>query len=240
MFKILKNIIQGLLKKFNLQINYANNSRPRYIKAINSLGINLVFDIGANSGQFASSVLEHGFKGKIISFEPTSSAYELLCKNSKSFQNWIVHERTAIGDRCGSIKINIAGNEAASSSILEMGNTHKQNAPASIYIGSEDTRLITFDSIFNNYFTSDNKCLLKIDVQGYEDKVLDGAFKSLQNIIAVKLECSTVSLYHGDKTFEYYFSYFDELGYKLFDIDTGFSNPNTGQLLQFDALFLRS
>ena len=121
-----------------------------------------------------------------------------------------------------------------------MGNTHKHNAPASIYIGSEDTRLITFDSIFNNYFTSDNKCLLKIDVQGYEDKVLDGAFKSLQNIIAVKLECSTVSLYHGDKTFEYYFSYFDELGYKLFDIDTGFSNPNTGQLLQFDALFLRS
>ena len=117
MFKILKNIIQGLLKKFNLQINYANNSRPRYIKAIDSLGINLVFDIGANSGQFASSVLEHGFKGKIISFEPTSSAYKLLCKNSNSFQNWIVHERTAIGDRCGSVKINIAGNEAASSSI---------------------------------------------------------------------------------------------------------------------------
>ncbi|GIS03185.1 MAG: hypothetical protein CM15mP104_4060 [Gammaproteobacteria bacterium] len=56
-----------------MQINYANNSRPRYIKAIDSLGINLVFDIGANSGQFASSVLEHGFKGKIISFEPTSS-----------------------------------------------------------------------------------------------------------------------------------------------------------------------
>ena len=40
-------------------------SRPRYIKAIDSLGINLVFDIGANSGQFASSVLEHGFKGKM-------------------------------------------------------------------------------------------------------------------------------------------------------------------------------
>ena len=73
MFQVFKYIIQGLFKKLNLQINYANNSRPRYIKAIDTLGINLIFDIGANSGQFASSVLENGFKGKIISFEPTSS-----------------------------------------------------------------------------------------------------------------------------------------------------------------------
>ena len=99
-----------------------------------------------------------------------------------------------------------------------------------------------YEEFFSGYKESPEDYLSKTfeDVQGYEDKVLDGAFKSLQNIIAVKLECSTVSLYHGDKTFEYYFSYFDELGYKLFDIDTGFSNPNTGQLLQFDALFLRS
>ena len=55
MFKILKNIIRGLLKKFNLQINYVISSKI----VIDSLGINLVFDIGANSGQFASSVLEH-------------------------------------------------------------------------------------------------------------------------------------------------------------------------------------
>lgn len=240
MLRILKKIIQGLLKKFNLQMNYANNSRPRYVKAIDSLGINLVFDIGANSGQFASSLLREGFKGKIISFEPTSSAYKLLQKNSKSFQNWILHERVAIGERCGSVKINIAGNEAASSSILEMGNLHKQSAPSSVFIGSEDTTLITFDSVFNNYFSSDDKCLLKIDVQGYEHKVLEGASRSLESISAVKLECSIVSLYHDDKTFEYYFNYFDELGYKLFDIEAGFSDPKTGQLLQFDALFIKS
>ena len=239
MFQAFKYIVQGLFKKFNLQINYINDGRPRYIKALESLGINLVLDIGANSGQFASSLLSNGFKGRIVSFEPTSSAYNLLKKNSEGFRNWIIHERAAVGDECGRAKINIAGNEAASSSILEMGHIHKQNAPSSIYIGSEETKLITLDSIFDNYFAIDDKCLLKIDVQGYEDKVLGGALRTLQRVSAVKLECSIVSLYHGDKTYEYYFSYFEELGYKLFDIEAGFSNPQTGQLLQFDAFFIR-
>ena len=239
MLQVCKYIIQGLFKKLNLRLSYINDKRPRYIKAIESMGINLVLDIGANSGQFASTLLSDGFKGRIISFEPTSRAYDLLKKNSEGFRNWIIHERVAIGEKCGRAKINIAGNEAASSSILEMGNIHKQNAPSSIYIGSEETKLITLDSIFDNYFELDDKCLLKIDVQGYEDKVLDGALRTLQRVNAVKLECSTVSLYHGDKTYEYYFNYFEELGYKLFDIEAGFSNPKTGQLLQFDAFFIR-
>ena len=48
----------------------------------------VVLDIGANDGGFALQTLEYGFRGKIISFEPTSEVYENLKKNShcsKSF-----------------------------------------------------------------------------------------------------------------------------------------------------------
>lgn len=99
--------------------------------------------------------------------------------------------------------------------------------------------LITLDSVFKNYASNSSKSLLKIDVQGYEEQVLKGAVDSIQEIHAIKLECSLVSLYDGDRTFEYYFDFFKKNGFELFDIETGFSNQVTEQLLQFDAFFRR-
>jgi FkbM family methyltransferase len=239
MKKLFKIAVKEILKIFNLKLSSYNRSKPRFIKAIDSLGINVIFDIGANSGMFAQITLENGFSGEIISFEPTSKIYEKLKNNSQKFTNWHIHERAAVGEECGSIMINVAGNSASSSSILPMGKAHQDADPVANFVGSERVSLITLDSVFKNYVSQSSKCLVKIDVQGYEEQVLKGAINSLQRIDAVKLECSTVSLYDGDKTFEYYFDFFEKNGFELFDIETGFSNPVTGQLLQFDALFIK-
>jgi|TARA_B110000908_G_C10219743_1_gene434697 FkbM family methyltransferase len=239
MKKWLKMVVRETLRIFNLKLSFYDKSRPRYSKAIDSLGINVIFDIGANVGQFALATLDNGFRGKIISFEPTSEVYEKLKNKKQKFPNWQIHERAAVGEECGTIMINVAGNEAASSSILAMGKAHQDAAPEANFVGSESVSLITLDSVFKNYVSESSKCLLKIDVQGYEEQVLKGAEDSIQRIDAIKLECSLVSLYDGDKTFEYYFDFFKKNGFELFDIETGFSNPVTGQLLQFDALFIR-
>ena len=236
---LIKKVVRKFLKKLNVRISRYDKTRPRYLKAVESIGINIIFDIGANQGQFALSLLDNNYSGKLISFEPTKNAYNKLRDNAEGYSNWIIHERAAVGEKYGETVINIAGNEAASSSILPMGKTHEKSAPNANYIGSETTKLITIDDIFEDYFSSSDKCLLKIDVQGYEEQVLMGAMNSLRNVNAVKLECALVSLYEGDKTFEHYFDFFKDNGFELYDIETGFSNLITGQLLQFDALFVR-
>ena len=81
--------------------------------------------------------------------------------------------------------------------------------------------------------------LIKIDVQGYEEQVLIGAINSIKKVRAIKLECSLVSLYERDKTYEFYFDWLKKLGFVLFDLEAGHSHPLTGRLLQFDALFVR-
>lgn len=134
--------------------------------------------------------------------------------------------------------INVADNSAASSSILEMGKAHQEAAPEVKFVCSESVNLITLDSVFKNYVSNSSKSLLKIDVQGYEEQVLKGAVDNIQEIDAIKLECSLVSLYDGDKTFDY-FDFFKKNGFEFFDIETGFSNQVTGQILQFDAFFIR-
>ena len=239
MKKLLKDIIRKTLKIFNLQLSYYKNSRMNYLKAIESRGINLIFDVGANTGQFALSVFEDDYQGKIISFEPTSNVYKELTRNAEKFYKWKIHERAAVGETCGKVAINVAGNSALSSSVLKMGKLHEENAPDSKYVNIEDVKLLTIDSIFADYFMQSDKCLLKIDVQGYEEQVLNGALNSIKKIDAVKIECSIFSLYEGDKTFEHYFQFFEQNGFGLFDIEPAFSNPVTGRLLQFDALFVR-
>ena len=106
MKKLLKDIIRKTLKIFNLQLSYYKNSRMNYLKAIESRGINLIFDVGANTGQFALSVFEDDYQGRIISFEPTSNVYKELTRNAEKFYNWKIHERVAVGETCGKVAIN--------------------------------------------------------------------------------------------------------------------------------------
>ena len=237
MKKIIKSVIEKSFKIFNLKLS--NYNKPRFLKIIDNHNINVIFDIGANKGQFGLELIQNRFKGKIISFEPTINAHFKLAKLSRKYPNWIVYERIALAEKSGLGKINVASNSAQSSSFLDMKFSHKESAPDSLYLGSEDVKLITLDSIFNNYVTDNDEVLLKIDVQGYEEQVLIGATDSIKKVRAVKLECSLVSLYEGDKTYEFYFDWLKKLGFTLFDLEAGHSHPTTGRLLQFDAVFVR-
>ena len=87
MKNLLKTFVRETLRTFNLKLSYYDKSKPRYIKAIANQGINLILDIGANSGQFALETLNNGFPGEIISFEPTSKIYKKLKHNSQKFTN---------------------------------------------------------------------------------------------------------------------------------------------------------
>ena len=90
-----------ILNSHELQVNYV----IQLVKA------NIIFDIGANTGQFAQSVRKGGYKGQIVSFEPLSDAWIELKNNANNDSNWLIHERVAIGNSNGEIKINISNNK---------------------------------------------------------------------------------------------------------------------------------
>lgn len=235
--KIYKSIIL-IFKKFGIKIS--RYIYPSYIKIINNNGITVILDVGANSGQFGKILREHGYKNKIISFEPTEVAHKNLVKSSFKDDNWIVHQRVAVGDENKKVRINVAGNNGESSSILQMGQTHKESAPHALYISEESVDQITIDSIFEKYITKNDNIMLKIDVQGYEDRVLDGIKDNIDKVDLIKLEMSLVNLYQGDKLFNYYISRLEPLGFKIWDLEPGHRNKSNGRLFQFDALFVKN
>jgi FkbM family methyltransferase len=238
----LRNIAKRSLSFFDIEIIRLRKNKTIHFSSPHPyvhFGIDLVFDIGANMGQFAVGLRHSGFKGKIISFEPLPEAHKIVSLNSKNDPLWVVHERVALGSKNTSSTVNIAGN-SMSSSLLQMLPSHIKAAPESEYISQAAVDVITFDSVFEKYINGYKRPAVKIDTQGFEFDVLVGAENSLGKIPCFHIELSTIPLYENEKTYEWFFKFFEEHGFVLWDIKPGFIERESGRLLQFDACFVNS
>jgi FkbM family methyltransferase len=190
-------------------------------------GVNLVLDVGANVGQFASGLRRAGYAGRLLSFEPLAEAHDKLLAAARGDAHWDIAPRMAIGEHEGEIEIHVAGN-TVSSSVLEMLDSHSDSAPASNYVASERVRITTLDTIVRNALGANVVPFLKIDTQGYEDKVLNGARDVLAGARGLQLELSFVPLYDGQQLFEPWMERLRALGFSVWGIWPGFCDPATG------------
>jgi FkbM family methyltransferase len=200
--------------------------------------IDVILDVGANDGHYADelrSVL--GYKGRIVSFEPLSSAYAALSAKAAKDGKWTT-VRTALGPESGTATINIAGN-SSSSSLLPMAARHVESAPESRYVGAEKVPVTTLDEVFDRYVNPGERAFLKMDVQGFERQVLAGATTTLTKLVGVQLELSLVPLYEGAASYLELCTFLEKQGYRLAALEPGFADPRSGELLQTDAVFFR-
>ena len=197
-----------------------------------------VLDVGANAGQFAQQLRQAGFPGKIISFEATSGAHAKLRKTASRDRNWTVAPQVALGDQNGTIVFNIAGN-SASSSALPMLLAHLNADPKSLYVGSETVDLRTLDSLAPQFVSRGERLFLKLDVQGFEYRVLSGAERLLPQVIGIQLELSLVPLYEGESLFHPMLHEMEARGFEPWALVPGLTDSNSGRLLQLDAVFFR-
>lgn len=240
--KKLKNFINGCLRPFGFEIK---RYKP-YLSFEVSIAawlkqnqVDAVLDVGANTGQYARFIRKSGYHGNIISFEPLSEAHEKLTANSRKDSNWHIAPRMAIGDFDGELEINISLNSQSSSLMLILPK-HETAEPSSRYVRTEKTEVHTIDGLIGSIIPEDyRKLFLKIDVQGYEDKVLSGIEKNFCRIKAVQVELSTVPLYAGQKLYNEIIDYLVQKEFYLYAINPVFEDNATRRLLQFDGFFAK-
>jgi FkbM family methyltransferase len=233
--KSVKDFVKGGFRKFGLSVSKAIEPPPAPFLHART---DLLLDVGANIGQYARLTRAQGYKNRLVSFEPLPDAHTALVKAARSDKAWIIHPRCAVGAEVGETDINVAKN-SYSSSVLPMLAAHASADPDSIYVGKERTQVVTLDSIFPMYYHGSENVFLKIDTQGYEKRVLEGAKQSLKHIKGVQLELSIVPLYESEQLYDYFFEFFKEHGFTLWSLIPGFADKTTGRLLQFDGVFLR-
>ena len=238
---ILKKLIKNLVHKAGFQLHHLNPvSNPAFqlLKGLDRFGVDLVFDIGANTGQFASELRSVGYKGGLISFEPLPEVHQALVAAAVRDPLWHVHPQSAIGDVDGEIVINIAGN-SVSSSILPMLDAHASAAKGSAFTGKVEAPIAQLDSVVGEYINGSEKYFIKIDTQGFEWEVLNGARKTLANAQGVLCELSLVPLYEGQRMWVELMERLEAEGFTLWAIQKGFTDPHDGRTLQVDAVFFR-
>ena len=214
-----------------------SNARARLAALLAYHRIGLILDVGANEGAFGWDMRELGYKGRIVSFEPMAEAFARLETSAATDPAWeAVH--LGLGDADAERIIHVAAN-SQSSSLLPMLDAHAEAAPESSYKGEEQVSVRRLDGLIEPYRLSGSPIFLKIDTQGFERPVLDGAKTLLPQVKLLQLECSLVALYDGAELIEDMTQKVRELGYDPVDILPTFRHRGNQHLMQTDILFVR-
>lgn len=237
----MKELIRRTLRRFGYDLHrFLPTSSPdaQLAQVLKTFGIDLVLDIGANTGQYGQLLREVGYRGRIVSFEPLADAHAALLATSAGDRAWSAAPRTAIGDQDGTTEINIAGN-SASSSVLDMLESHRAAAPHSAYVGKDIVPIARIDSAAAPLVAGAANIYVKIDTQGYESQVLAGGPATIAAAAAVQLELSLTPLYAGQPDFDVMLTAMAAQGMVLWAMWPGFADPATGRILQAEAIFAR-
>ncbi len=199
-------------------------------------GIRTVLDIGANVGQFATTIHHLLPEATIHSFEPLEDCFELMVKRMTGVSHFFAY-KVAIGSEDSIVDFE-RNDFTQSSSVLPMAELHRQAFPwsaASRVVQVESRRL---DSILHDTVLTPH-LLIKIDVQGYEDKVLLGGEATIRSADFVIIETSFEALYKGQASFEQIYEMMIGYGFKYGGNIDQLLSPSDGVILHADALFLK-
>jgi FkbM family methyltransferase len=209
----------------------------RRIELIRARGVNVVLDVGANLGQYAAELRRDGYAGRIVSFEPLAQAFAALEAQAGDDRQWECVQ-TALGSSDGEEVLNVSKN-LWSSSFLPLAAIHEAAAPSSAYVGSERVQVRTIDSL--GVLRPNDVGYLKIDVQGREASVLEGASRTLPRVAAVELELCVRELYDGQELLPDLIERMQRAGfYPTMLGGATLLDPASGELLSVDGIFVRA
>jgi FkbM family methyltransferase len=199
-------------------------------------GINTVLDVGANDGQFASGLRSAGYKGRIVSFEPISAVFAQLSARAAGDGSWDVRQ-LALGPTAGQAEINVSRNSVYSS-LLPLTRLATEFDPHAAVVRSEAVTVVRLDDIFSEF--AGRRVFLKIDTQGFEQAVLEGAPRALASILGVQLELPVEHLYANVWTLEEALSFMRGSGFvpaQIHPVNMLSDDPTSA--IEFDVLFRR-
>jgi FkbM family methyltransferase len=207
---------------------------------IDYIGVDFVFDIGANSGQYARLLRSQlGYEGHIFSAEPIPRLAESLRRQASADGNWTVLA-AALDATEGTARFNVMQGNQFSSLLAPNPDFAADFSGKSRVEETIEVKLEVFAKIFaeqerRHHFSNP---LLKLDTQGTELRILAGAEPVLHRIPAIQTEVSFEAIYDGAPDFATTMEFFESHGYVLSVL---FPN-NRGhfpRLLEMDAIFIR-
>lgn len=201
-------------------------------------GITAVLDIGAHKGEYGGYLRRAGWDGRIVSFEPQSAVRPVLERKAATDGNWQVLPPMAIGAADGALALNISA-ETDMSSALPLADSAMAFTPTSRMVGRETVPVQALAAVFDDVVSIDDTVFVKVDTQGFESAVLDGAAPVMDRIAGWQLEMSIEKIYDGEADWRVMLDRMDALGYAAHLFIPGYFSRHIARQLQIDGVFMR-
>ncbi|HEX8029245.1 MAG TPA: FkbM family methyltransferase [Vicinamibacterales bacterium] len=195
-----------------------------------------LIDVGANRGDFAATVQAHSGLRSAILIEPQ---LELALALSQRFTDPAIRvANVAVSDAPGSHSFEVLQADSCSSLLPIRAEAGFNERQIDVRVKERyDIEVRTLDDVIDSAGWTGVIDLLKVDTQGNELQVINGAQRHLQSVRLLWIEVSFRSLYQGDTLFTDVHQALTALGFRLYSFHEAFRNANR-ELLQADALFL--
>jgi FkbM family methyltransferase len=244
MRSVAKMLVKKPLNALGMDIVRVRPEAPRRFRPseateflwLSSLNINTIIDIGAHIGEFAMMIHKILPSAAILSFEPLKEPVRQLEINMKNVSNFKVFN-CALGDT--NTKKDMRRNGfTPSSSFLQMAELHKETFPFTMQEANEPVQVMRLDDVVRDLYLEDN-ILIKIDVQGYEDRVISGGMNLILRAKLLIIETSFQMLYQGQPLFDEVYYLLRDKGFKYMGNLDQLRSPADGSVLQADAIFVK-
>ena len=199
-------------------------------------GVTVALDGGARTGGYAEELRAAGFGGRIVSFEPSGHVFPQLQARAAGDERWSCVQ-LGLADYDGEAVLNVSAN-LASSSLLAMSARLREH-PQCTYVARETVRVARLETLWPAWVGPEDRPFLKLDVQGYEAQVLDGAGRRLDDVVAIELEVSYVELYRGQTLAAALLRRLRRAGFRLLALEDEFTDLVEQRPLQGNALLSR-
>jgi len=214
------------------------NEHQQLMSFLKEYKVNFVLDVGANVGQFAVDIRDAGYTGELLSFEPEPIAFNTLSLKSSKDKKWHVYNLALSNSNCLA-NFHVSSDDALSSSLnfptqLQL-NTYPKSATSKDIL----VNCVTLDGYIGKFHDDrESKVIaLKLDVQGHELKVLEGAKEVLQEISLIYCEVSFSYLYESQPSFFELLDFLDKVGFELVDIRN--LKYSSKRLVQSDLILVK-
>jgi FkbM family methyltransferase len=201
-----------------------------------ALDIATVLDIGADQGSFAITLGALLPRARILAFEPLPDRFERLRRNTAGLRDCVA-VNTALGEQSGELAFRRLAFSPASS-FLAPTRMFRMEYPAASESTPVTVKVARLDDVAESLGVAE-PILAKIDVQGYEDRVLRGGERTLRRARLLIVETSFIASYEAQPLFADVHRILAGWGFAYTGCLDQLALPSSGRIFQEDSLFIR-
>jgi Methyltransferase FkbM domain len=125
------------------------------------------------------------------------------------------------------------------SSLLPINGVTLAAIPRAFTKYTTRVQVCRLDGIFDRFVAASERVFLKLDTQGSEFRILQGAALILDRVVGLQLELSLVPLYDGERTYLDVLSFVAQHGFEPYLFIGGYFSKRINRQLQMDGIFFR-